>query len=149
LLKVVDRWAGDNGILKSWSIKLRVKENVVRRSAAPGVHIPDDDPGGITSVISIADPGQVKDLRVSLDISHTYIGDLLVKLRSPSDKEVVIHNMMGGTTDNLQTEYSMSSHPRLAELLGEGISGDWKLDVSDNYGIDIGKLNRWELEIRY
>jgi len=147
LLKAIDRWPDDTGTLNRWSLKFRVKENLVRGSASPGLHIPDDDPTGVTSVIPITDSGKVKDVRVRVDISHTYIGDLIVKILSPSNKAVLLHNMTGGTTDNLQSEYAISSHAQLNELVGENIEGDWKLAVSDNYGIDTGKLNRWEIEI--
>ena len=147
-LKVVDRWARDTGTLNSWGLKIRVRSNVVRVSASPGTHIPDNTPQGITSTINISSQGQVKDIKVGVDISHTYIGDLTIDLISPSNKAVRLHNKTGGTTDDLQAEYSIASNPQLGGFLGENIFGEWKLVVADNYGIDIGKLNQWGIEVR-
>lgn len=148
LLKVVDRWPRDTGTLNSWGLKIRVLGNIVRGSASPGIHIPDNDPQGITSTINLPARGRIKDIKVGVHISHTYIGDLTVRLVSPSDRKVTLHNRTGGTTDNIQAEYCLTSHPQLRDFLGENIFGEWKLGVADHYGIDIGKLNRWEIEVR-
>jgi len=147
LLKVIDKGLQDTGTLNSWGLKIRVLKNIVRGSVSPGIHIPDNDAQGIVSAITLSAPGQIKDIKVGVDISHTYIGDLTVKLISPSNKEVTLHNRLGGNKDNIQIEYSVISHPQLSDFLGENIFGEWKLAVADHYGIDTGKLNRWEIEV--
>jgi subtilisin-like proprotein convertase family protein len=58
---------------------------------SPGVDIPDDDPEGIERILVADTSGQVKDISVSVDITHTYIGDLVIKLVSPSGKTVDLH----------------------------------------------------------
>ena len=40
--------------------------------------IPDDDPNGVTSLISIDDPRFITDIDVRLKIDHSWIGDLTV-----------------------------------------------------------------------
>ncbi len=148
VLKVLDRWAQDVGTLNSWGLKIKIAGHLVRGSAEPGIQIPENDPTGIISKIDLAQPGRVKDIKVGVDISHTYINDLTVKLLSPSDKEVNLHNRTGGNQDNIQQEYSLTTHPALANLLDEDVSGTWKLAVADHFGADVGKLNKWEIEIK-
>jgi subtilisin-like proprotein convertase family protein len=146
-LKVVDQWADDTGTLNSWGLKIRTQGNTIKKSHSPGTHIPDDDPQGITSVINLPENGTVKDIKVGVNISHTYIGDLQVKLISPANTVVLLHNREGGDVDNLREEYNSASHPPMAAFVNEEIKGDWVLSVSDNYGDDTGKLNQWEIEI--
>ncbi len=148
LLRVADRASQDTGTLNSWGLKFRVQKNTVSESVSPGMHIPDNDPKGIISTLNVSTHGQIKEIKVKVDISHTYIGDLTVKLTSPSNKTVTLHNKTGGTTDNIQTEYNIASRPKLKDFLGKDVFGKWKLAVADNYGMDVGKLNKWGIEVR-
>ncbi|VVB93595.1 Halolysin [uncultured archaeon] len=149
-LKVVDRARKDTGTLNSWGLKAKVlkKENVVKGSDSPGLHIPDDDPVGITRTLDFQASGRIKDIKVNVDISHTYVGDLTVKLTSPSNKEVTLHDKEGGSVDNIQTEYTITKDPQLRDFLDEQINGTWTLAVADHAGMDVGKLNRWGIEAR-
>jgi subtilisin-like proprotein convertase family protein/subtilisin family serine protease len=147
-LKVIDRWPDDTGTLNSWGIKIKTKGNVLRESVAPGLHIPDDDPQGITSTINFPMQGKVKNIKVRLDVSHTYVSDLLVSLTSPSNTQVMLHTFAEGSADNINAEYTVASLPQLSQFLDENVSGEWNLHVADHYGLDVGKLNKWEIEIR-
>ena len=147
-LKVIDRWPDDTGTLNSWGLKIRTKGNVLRESVASGLHIPDDDPQGITSTINFPGQGKVKDIKVRLDVSHTYISDLLVSLTSPSNTQVMLHTFAGGSADNISAEYTVATLPQLSQFLDENVSGEWNLHVADHSGFDVGKLNKWEIEIR-
>jgi len=148
LLRVIDRWLEDTGTLNSWGLKIRTKGNVFRESVAPGLHIPEEDPQGITSTLNFPVQGEVKDIKVRLDVSHTYIGDLLVSLTSPSNTQVILHTFTGGSADNINAEYTVASIPQLSQFLDENVSGLWKLHVADHAGLDVGKLNKWEIEIK-
>jgi subtilisin-like proprotein convertase family protein len=57
------------------------------------------------------------------------------------------HNQFGGTEDNLIRTYDSISNLPLAALIGQSIQGNWVLRISDMLGQDIGKLNRWSLEL--
>jgi subtilisin-like proprotein convertase family protein len=91
--------------------------------------------------------GQVKDISVSVDTTHTYIGDLVVKLVSPFGKTVDLHCRTGGTAENIIRTYTISTFPDLDTMRNETIEGEWKLKVADLEGQDLGKLNRWGLKI--
>jgi lysyl endopeptidase len=47
---------------------------------APGIAIPDNNATGITSDLELADGGELLGLEMSLDITHTWVGDLIIRL---------------------------------------------------------------------
>ena len=49
----------------------------------------------------------------------------------------------------MQQTYSSNSTPALSALSGELLQGNWQLNVRDLASRDIGRLNRWSLEIEY
>jgi subtilisin-like proprotein convertase family protein len=101
----------------------------------------------VTDGVDIHGAGTVRDVRVSVDITHTYIGDLRVILRSPSGREVTLHNRTGRGIDNILETYNATNVPSLIEFSGEPLAGRWILQVADLAGRDVGKLNRWELRL--
>lgn len=121
--------------------------------ATPGLAIPDNDAAGVSDVMNVAlAPGvTVTDLRVFVDITHTYQGDLIVDLAAPSGAVVRLHNRSGGGTNDVYGWYPDALTPAesLDALIGEEAGGDWTLTVSDNAGIDTGTLNEWCLSISY
>jgi subtilisin-like proprotein convertase family protein len=91
----------------------------------------------------------VDQVTVSVDITHTYTGDLLITLFSPSGTAVVLHNRTGAGTDNIVGTYGNGLTPAepLSILSGEPADGKWRLEVADLAGGDTGSLNSWTLEI--
>lgn len=83
----------------------------------------------------------------SIDITHSYIGDLLVELVSPAGTEVTLHRRHGGSRDNIIETYIQASKPGLQSLRGEAVAGVRRLKISDLTPADKGKLNRWSLRI--
>jgi subtilisin-like proprotein convertase family protein len=86
-------------------------------------------------------------VEVSVDITHTFIGDLSVTLVSPAGTNVVLHQRAGGSADNLIKTFAAANTQGLQTLRGQQIQGTWKLKVADLDAIDVGKLNRWALKI--
>lgn len=79
------------------------------------------------------------DLKVTVNITHTYIGDLIVTLTTPSSQTVTLHNKEGGSADNINTTYNVTGW--------DGVySGYWTLTVSDNANVDTGTLNSWSVQ---
>jgi len=75
---------------------------------------------------------------VSVDIAHTYRGDLLVQLVAPDGSLYTISNRAGGSADNLIGTYTIN-------LSSEQLNGTWNLRVNDNAAGDIGTLRRWTI----
>ena len=103
--------------------------------------IPDNNAEGISSTITVPQNGVVFGADVAVNISHTWRGDLLVKLLSPSGSEHILHNRAGGSEDDLVQNWQLSV------FNGETMQGDWTLLVSDNAGLDTGTLNSWSLTL--
>jgi len=142
-LHISDHAGVDTGALKNF--QLHVSDSAAAPaetktfSVDPEMDIPDNDPTGVESVVSITDEGIVRAMDVTVSISHTYIGDLIVKLHNGS-QEQTLHNREGGSADDLLKSYKVPSWN------GAPIKGDWKLTVTDNAGQDLGTLHTWEIE---
>jgi len=76
-------------------------------------------------------------LRVTVNIEHTYIGDL------------VLHDRAGGGTDNLRASFDMVSTPALAACGGKSPAGRWTLTVADKVRQDQGWLRGFSLEMEF
>jgi subtilisin-like proprotein convertase family protein len=87
-------------------------------------------------------------ITVGVEIKHSYQGDLIVELVSPSGRSATLHSLSGGSKDDLRTSYDSASTPSLAALAGEAIQGNWTLRVRDTATIDTGVLERWTLTLR-
>ena len=122
-------------------------QRVVNRSLTPNLAIPDNTPPGVESIIEIQEDGVIADIRVSLNISHTYIGDLVVRLISPSGKAIILHNNTGGDVHNILQSYDTNSNAALRTFINETTHGNWMLTVEDRASSDIGTLNSWGLEL--
>jgi subtilisin-like proprotein convertase family protein len=119
----------------------------VRHASSPQLAIPDNDPAGVRHGIVVAETGLVREVRVSLEITHTWIGDLRVELEAPGGARVVLHDRAGAGADNIRRTYEVTNLPALASLRGGDMAGTWTLLVEDTAAQDVGVLNQWSLEI--
>ena len=97
--------------------------------------------------ILVKNIAEISDVQVAVDITHTYIGDLILTLTSPSGTAVTLHNRSGGSTEDIVGTYGLDLSPAepLSVLNGEGAGGTWELKVSDLAGSDTGTVNAWSL----
>lgn len=148
VLSVQDLAALDTGTLNQWDLEITTRAStIIEVQETPGTPIPDNTPAGIERSLSVADSGQIQDLEVSVDITHSYIGDLTVTLVSPARTQVALHSRSGGSQDNLVRTFRFADTPALQSLRGQSMQGDWKLRVADLEAADVGKLNRWVVKI--
>ena len=145
-LEVIDRARRDVGTLDAWTFEAVVAEQrpSATATATPGLVIPDDTPDGVTSSLELTGDAAVRKLVVDLDLTHTYVGDLMVELSGPTGARAVLHDRDGGSTDNLIRSYD-SEGGTLSTFVGLPVAGTWTLRVSDHAGQDVGKLNRWSV----
>ncbi|MCZ6863886.1 MAG: M6 family metalloprotease domain-containing protein [Alphaproteobacteria bacterium] len=149
-LRVQDLAAFDTGTLNRWALEFTTttqSQGPIVLEEAAGTHIPDDDPVGIQRNLSTTAPGTIGGVEVSVDISHTWIADLKIGIRSPGGTDVILHNETGWSDAGIVKTYSATTTPELESLAGHSISGDWQLRISDRVGQDIGKLNSWRVVI--
>lgn len=113
---------------------------------------PVPDQGTVSSTINISDSYCVGDLDVSVNISHSYRGDLEVDLIGPTGTTVRLHNRTGAGDDDLIVFYDDSGTPPdgpgvLADFNGKIATGEWTLRIADRASGDTGTLNGWGLKI--
>jgi len=114
--------------------------------------IPDNDPAGIQSDITVGQSGALQGLSVTVDISHYSINNLVVTLVSPLGTEVTLHNRTGGTADDIRgtwpDQLSVDGPGDLDDFLDEEVQGTWSLRISDNQFGATGRLNGWSMTLR-
>ena len=95
----------------------------------------------ITDTITVPDSGTVTSVSITIDVSHTYIGDLKIDLVAPDGTIKTVHNRSGGSADDIDQTYT-------PDFAGVSIAGTWTLKINDNYAAaDDGTLNSWTLTI--
>ncbi len=102
--------------------------------------IPDNDPAGVTSTLTIEDDVTAASLKLELDITHTWVGDLTVTLSHDGIDEV-LWSREGGSDDNIQQTFQLHAFD------GKSIKGTWTLKVVDSASRDLGTINSWALEV--
>ena len=127
--------AAQGSIAQQQTVDLRVTPDLL----IPDLGMP------VFSAIDIDQSGQVQELRVLVNIAHTYIGDLRVDLLAPDGTSVSLHNQTGGGADNLVRTYTVSNKPALRGLLGKPVRGRWQLRVADTFRLDEGRLRNWRV----
>jgi subtilisin-like proprotein convertase family protein len=128
------------------------------------------DPGPPNTVrsdilVSGVDDGPIEEVVVSVDIDHTWAGDLSLVLRDPDGRPVTLAARRGGHQDDFHETVFDAAAPHsiadarppfrgrfrpdgdLAALTGRMPTGTWTLEVRDHAAQDGGRLLRWQLAI--
>ncbi|MFE3326992.1 S8 family serine peptidase [Streptomyces sp. NPDC059176] len=103
------------------------------------VSIPDNG-GWVTSPISVSgiSGNAPADLKIDVDIKHSYRGDLVIEIVAPSGASARLKDASDDSTANLVTTYTVDAS-------GVAANGTWKLRVSDAYAEDTGYIDSWSL----
>lgn len=117
--------------------------------------------------ISAVASGDILDLNVRLDITHTRTGELRLILKGPDNTSVLLGDRLGGDGDNYTNtlfddqafESIMDGTPpftgrfrpqfALGAFTGKPVSGIWQLRVNDGGAGNTGTLNSWCLQFLY
>jgi uncharacterized delta-60 repeat protein len=143
-----------------------------------GQAIPDNSPStpAVAFLNQIGACPFIRSIRVGLNISHTYVGDLQVILDPPNTAPFSLINRPNAaagncSADDILATFELGDFPQAQTQcgqLGEGLraidgtvrpalgfpqvigsngQGAWRLSVSDYAGSDVGTLNDWSLEL--
>lgn len=107
--------------------------------------IPDSDPRGIFSAITLAESGSLQDIKIYIQAEHEFLSDVSFTLLNPQGQSVLIQGRTLGRQTRLQKTYSLVSTPALRRLLNAEVKGRWRLQVIDHVPEHTGALERWEL----
>ncbi len=134
--------------------------------ASPDVPQAIQDYTTVKSELDFPSTGQILDVNVALDISHTYDSDLHVTLISPSGTRVLLFANVGDSgvdfhntvfDDSAIIPLNVGTAPftgtfrpqqALSAFNNEDAFGAWKLEIYDDSAGDVGVLNSWSLTIK-
>jgi len=132
--------------------------------------IPDNDPAGVDMQLVVGDTGNILDMMVEVNATHTWVGDLIFTLtHEDTGTSVTLMDRPGVPTSTFgcgdndvdavfddasgnPVEGECSATPpaiggfvqpqaALSAFIGEDLSGTWTLNANDNAGADTGQLN--------
>ncbi|MDD3246412.1 MAG: M4 family metallopeptidase [Methanosarcina sp.] len=116
---------------------------LVEKEVSPWILIPDVSPDGVLSSIYVSEEGLIKDIRVSVNIEHSYLRDLRIKLFTPAGKSIVLHDRLARKDRSLVRTYNLGSVPALRDCIGERVWGKWTLMVEDLAKENKGSFLNW------
>jgi len=126
--------------------------------------VPIRDYRNTVSTIIVGQSFKVADLNVSVNLDHTYVGDLIITLKSPTNKVVTLYKRRGADGQNLvntvfddestsllrnsTAPFTGSFKPEtvLSAFDNTMAKGTWTLTVSDRAWYDNGTLNSWQMD---
>ncbi|ALM08159.1 proprotein convertase P [Sediminicola sp. YIK13] len=118
----------------------------------------------VTSKITFFEDLPIADVNVNLNITHTYLEDLVISLISPAGTKVVLTSSSCGSLRNINatfdddgSPFTCSNNPAISGVVrplgslssfnGESLFGEWTLEIRDNAPSDGGSLNAFSLDI--
>ncbi|MGH2664601.1 reprolysin-like metallopeptidase [Flavobacterium sp.] len=120
----------------------------------------------INSTLNVPTNVTISDVKVTMNVSHTWINDLTATLISPTGTEVEIFALpcisanilnIDATFDNAGTAVVCGTNPGISGVVlpkeslsvfdGQNSIGTWTLRINDAFNGDGGSLNSWSLNI--
>eukprot|EP01095_Lingulamoeba_sp_RSL-Kostka_P000241 TRINITY_DN1036_c2_g1_i2.p1 TRINITY_DN1036_c2_g1~~TRINITY_DN1036_c2_g1_i2.p1 ORF type:complete len:2659 (+),score=1056.81 TRINITY_DN1036_c2_g1_i2:42-8018(+) len=155
-LEITDFLSGDQGVLNSWSLHFT---GTLTESFESLTNIVFDDNAVDEIVVDMN--GNIEDITVNVQLSHTFLGDVEMSLQSPSGTFVRLMDNQCGTLDDYfgtfqdgggdicNDENPAAPVDPLSNFHGEPASGTWTLVIDDTFPYDIGGVFLgWQLNIQ-
>jgi len=153
---------------EDFAIGYTVSTTCTQYSSSPALAITDDG-GGFTETdgVSVSQSVTITDINIGVNITHPWVGDLLVAVLSPDGNQINLmepYDPCQNEDANLVVKFDddgdpfdcaitgddlilQSSKEALSLLNGENSSGTWTLGVGDFGAADVGTLNSWFVEV--
>jgi subtilisin-like proprotein convertase family protein len=113
---------------------------------------PIPDLGVVEDTITFPMDVAIQDIEITVEIRHTYRGDLRVILKPPPGlgNDIVLEDRTGGGAHDIVKSYRSAAEPQLfAQVVGKSAKGIWGLKVEDKAQDDVGVLVKWGLAVTY
>ncbi|MBZ0268612.1 proprotein convertase P-domain-containing protein, partial [bacterium] len=147
--------------------------SVATPQTCPGLAIPDNNSTGATSSLNVVASFVPDEVRVNVQISHTWVGDVELRLEHPDGTVITLLDQPtgggGGCNDNDMditftdaatvdaNNWCDNTTPwfvgdglpvqPLAPFTTKNCNGAWKLTAIDHVGSDTGTIDCWSLEL--
>ncbi len=124
-------------------------------------------PQTVSTNLTFAEFGVVSDVNVTLNATHTFIGDAIFTIQAPNGATATLINRRGGSGDNLvntvlddeaSTAIAAGTAPftgsfipdgPLSALDGSPVEGTWTVTANDSVNLDDGVFQNVTLNITY
>lgn len=105
----------------------------------------------VRCTLEVTDAAVLDDVAVTIDLRHTFIGDLVVRLLPPSGlgSPVTLHNRAGGSAHDLKKTYDSTLVPGLRAFAGKSPKGTWTIEVRDAAARDEGTFVSCALRLTF
>lgn len=106
-------------------------------SGAIAVVVPDNSTTGAThslNVTGIPAGASVTAIKVTLNVSHTYMADIVINLKAPNGKVINLFNRKGDSGDNLANTVISSASTTAIPATGAPYTGTYRPDAVANVG---------------
>ena len=106
----------------------------------------------VSFALDVAEATAATAVSVSVDIRHTFIGDLILTLIPPAATgvtSVILARRAGGNQKNLLKTFDVANTPQLANFSGKSCHGTWTLQIQDAARQDFGTLVSFGLELTF
>ena len=121
------------------------------QSGDRGIAIPEADPAGIVSRLTITDAREIERLFVRVDIEHPSRGDLRIELIAPDGTIVLLQQIAAERASDVHVTFGIdaTTAQSLDVFRGRSAAGVWQLRVADLRFRDVGRLLSWGLVIQF
>lgn len=144
IITVQDHAAQDDGILDTWGLDLTCEEFESYKSE---IFIANQErPEQLTSTQECRFNGRVTQAEAEVELEHPLIGDLVISVVSPSGREVILHDRVGGSQQMINKKWSTAS---LSDFVGEPTLGTWTLKIKSFHSSTTGTLKHWKIRFHY
>ncbi len=109
------------------------------------LNVPIRDKETISHRFVVDSVGTIKDISLYVNIAHSYVGDLIVDIISPSGNKVNLVSKEGGDSANMVRTFTTAGP--LSKMVNLQAKGEWRVDVSDAGQVDQGTLRAMTLNI--
>ncbi len=124
--------------------------------------IPDNTTTFTTRTIAVPDNVTISDVNVGVNLTHSYLADLLIGVLSPANTQVNVFNRQCGSNDNLNstfddagaaivcatpTQGTYAPFQTLTAYNGQSSAGNWIVGFNDNAASDTGNVASFFIQI--
>lgn len=107
-----------------------------------GLPIPDNNATGVTKSVVINKNMRIEAVELVLNVTHTFVGDLDIRMIAPSGTESVFATVRDDPTDNY-TNFVYDSK----RLWDELSAGTWTVKISDQAAADVGTWQNFSIRV--
>ena len=138
-------------------------ENCLTKTNEMPVTIGSNNPNTVQSTLEFDQALNITNLEVSLDLTHSYLSDLVITLYAPSGTAAVLLANSCTDSENVMATFSQDSPDfecastpgvsgrvkplsSLEVFRGESLKGIWRLEVQDVASFDGGSINSFSIK---